>query len=235
MPPFSGFNMFQTDSLHISELFNPGELRFPESCQCALKKGHGAADGVHRQERDHHHLELQVTRLDLDIEQKKKWLQSLAPELVVTGTFKNHQHCRDLINGFCWDLIYLNMIKYVHNGSTYWLVVTGTFFYFSICWECHHPNCYSLHHFSEGQVNHQPVPKSWPLFWRPAKGARFGNQVTWVTLWTLYLVANYPRIVSGCKWVITLVINGISMDKYRVNPLIIGVITHLLFVGWATK
>ena len=33
------------------------------------------------------------------------------------------------------------------------------------------------------------------------------------------------------KWVITPVINGIS----RLNPLIIGVKTHLRFVGWATK
>ena len=28
--------------------------------------------------------------------------------------------------------------------------------YFSIYGECHHPNCYSLHDFSEGLVNHQP-------------------------------------------------------------------------------
>ena len=31
------------------------------------------------------------------------------------------------------------------------------FYEFPFSWECHHPNCYSLHHFSEGlTVNHQP-------------------------------------------------------------------------------
>ena len=38
-------------------------------------------------------------------------------------------------------------------------------------------------------------------------------------------------LIPLSKWVITPVINGIS----RVNPLITGVITHLRFVGWATK
>ena len=36
-----------------------------------------------------------------------------------------------------------------------WLVVWNIF-YVSIYWECHHPNWLSLHHFSEGYVNHQP-------------------------------------------------------------------------------
>ena len=31
----------------------------------------------------------------------------------------------------------------------HWLVLWNMTF-FSIYWECHHPNCYSLHHFSEG-------------------------------------------------------------------------------------
>ena len=29
------------------------------------------------------------------------------------------------------------------------------FYDFPFSWECHNPNCYSLHHFSEGLVNHQ--------------------------------------------------------------------------------
>ena len=37
-----------------------------------------------------------------------------------------------------------------YSNSYNWLVVTGTWMFFSIYWECHHPNCYSLHHFSEG-------------------------------------------------------------------------------------
>ena len=40
--------------------------------------------------------------------------------------------------------------------------------------------------------------------------------------WRLYLVANYPRIVSG------LVHPSYKWDFCRVNPLITGVITHLL-------
>ena len=33
--------------------------------------------------------------------------------------------------------------------------------YFSIYWECHHPNCYSLHHFSEGWRAQPPTNGSW--------------------------------------------------------------------------
>ena len=45
-----------------------------------------------------------------------------------------------------WEILgTLNPIVY------HWLVVWNIF-YFSIYWECHNPNCYSLHHFSEGQV-----------------------------------------------------------------------------------
>ena len=32
--------------------------------------------------------------------------------------------------------------------------------FFPSYWECHHPNCYSLHDFSEGLVNHQPAMRS---------------------------------------------------------------------------
>ena len=50
-----------------------------------------------------------------------------------------------------------------------WLVVWNIAF-FSPYWECHQPNWHSLHHFSEGSVNHQPAR----LFWWPLCLAR-GN------------------------------------------------------------
>ena len=44
--------------------------------------------------------------------------------------------------------------------NNHWLVVTGTMEWimtFPSYWECHHPNCYSLHDFSEGwRKTHQP-------------------------------------------------------------------------------
>ena len=36
------------------------------------------------------------------------------------------------------------------NGIEYLVGGLEHEFIFSIYWECHHPNCYSLHHFSEG-------------------------------------------------------------------------------------
>ena len=42
-----------------------------------------------------------------------------------------------------------------NNYGKYGLLVWNIF-YFSIYLESHHPNCYSLHDFSEGYVYHQP-------------------------------------------------------------------------------
>ena len=70
-----------------------------------------------------------------------------------------------------------------------------------------HPNWVS--YFSEGWLNHQPVINH---------GKDSGNyQLNYPTNHTWWLI-------PLSKWVITPVINGIS----RVNPLITGVITHLL-------
>ena len=51
VPPFHPFQ----DSLPH------GSNSFPADVILSKAPGYGAADGVHRQERDHHHLELQVT------------------------------------------------------------------------------------------------------------------------------------------------------------------------------
>ena len=75
----------------------------------------------------------------------------------------------------CWDVlvlwsqrhiptiiaiyIYMYIITaYINNinNCRIWLVVWNMIFYmtFPSYWECHHPNCYSLHHFSEGLLDH---------------------------------------------------------------------------------
>ena len=54
-------------------------------------------------------------------------------------------------------------------SSDYTYLVGGLehFLVFHNIWECHHPNCYSLHDFSEGwrkkHQNHQPDPTSYLL------------------------------------------------------------------------
>ena len=61
-------------------------------------------------------------------------------------------------------------------------------------------------------------------FWAEVEGVLFCENDSTHPMTTWWLIPLR-------KWVITPVINGIR----RVNPLIIGVITHLRAVGWATK
>ena len=47
----------------------------------------------------------------------------------------------------------------------FWVVVWNmNFMSFPSYWECHHPNCYSLHHFSEGYVNQVSIRLSLYVF-----------------------------------------------------------------------
>ena len=71
---------------------------------------------------------------------------------------------------------------------------------------------------------HSPNGRT-PLFFRGV-----GQPPTSIYIYTFIYIYTW-WLIPLSKWVIALVINGIS----RVNPLIIGVITHLRFVGWATK
>ena len=64
-----------------------------------------------------------------------------------------HKHA-DHLFAMYWHVKFCNTHNYVsiinhYIYSIYWLVVWNMF-YFSIYWACHHPNCYSVHHFSEG-------------------------------------------------------------------------------------
>ena len=62
-----------------------------------------------------------------------------------------------------WDLTWINQETWdcdIDLERIYsWLVVTGTMEFddFPFSWECHHPNWLSLHHFSEGWLNHNQV------------------------------------------------------------------------------
>ena len=50
----------------------------------------------------------------------------------------------------CQDIVQYPWIEHIVSTYISSYLVGGLDFFFSIYWEFHHPNCYSLHHFSEG-------------------------------------------------------------------------------------
>jgi len=72
--------------------------------------------------------------------------------IMIPTTYPNH-HSNIYICIYMYIITaYINNI----NNCRIWLVVWNMIFYmtFPSYWECHHPNCYSLHHFSEGLLDH---------------------------------------------------------------------------------
>ena len=101
--------------------------------------------------------------------------------LVVFGCDSRIDFCRYIWSKRTWFPANYPINQTIETNNI-WLVVWNMFF-FSIFWEFHHPNCYSLHHFSEGLGS--TTNQRWnPHFW--------WSKLVKASLWQNHLVES-PR------------------------------------------
>ena len=91
--------------------------------------------------------------------------------------------------------------------------------------------CYHLHQGTIWLFNSLP----WKI---PTINGALVRKIICFYMWAIYTIAmvNSQRVLGGSSHLVSgLWPQWLTWDFCRVNPLIIGVITHLRAVGWATK